>query len=186
MERADGSIGNITMKRELSKPGDGHSMVKGNERGIALFMVLMLLSLLTLLGVWVLDRSSTDLKIAGNYKNAGAAFSMADTAATFATNPANLTAACEYISACTNSSGSNTVWPPPPSPTITMGNNTATMNVKYLNKGPLPVGSIYDADLDASGKPKFSGVYFMVTANGNGPHNATAQIETNVVQVVSN
>jgi hypothetical protein len=185
MERADGSIG--SMKRELSEPGDGHSLVKGNERGIALIMALMLLALLTLLGVWVLDRSSTDLKIAGNYKNAEAAFSMADTAATFASNPANLTAACEFISACTNSSGSHTSWSPPyPNQTISILNSTATVTVKYLNKGPLPLGSIYDADLDASGKPKFSGVYFMVTANGNGPHNATAQIETNVVQVVSN
>ncbi|MGC1456023.1 MAG: PilX N-terminal domain-containing pilus assembly protein [Nitrospirota bacterium] len=161
-------------------------MVKGNERGIALIMALVLLTLLTLLGAWVLDRASTDLKIAGNYKNAEAAFSMADTAVAYASNPANLTAACEYISACTNSTGSNTVWPPSPSPTIIISGNTATVSVRYLNKGPLPVGSIYDADLDSNGKPKFSGVYFMVTANGTGPHNATAQIETNVVQVVSN
>jgi Tfp pilus assembly protein PilX len=183
MEREDGSL--LNMKREQSKPGDGHSMVKGNERGIALIMALVLLTLLTLLGAWVLDRASTDLKIAGNYKNAEAAFSMADTAVSYASNPANLTSACEFISACTNSTGSNTSWSPPAQP-ITMGVNTATVSVKYLNKGPLPAGSIYDADLDASGKPKFSGVYFMVTANGTGPHNATAQIETNVVQVVSN
>jgi len=179
---ANGSIGN--MKRDLiKKPGDGHSMVKGNERGIALIMALVLLALLTLLGVWVLDRASTDLKIAGNYKNAEAAFSMADTAATYASNPANLTQACDFISACTYSTGSNTSWSGPP---ISMGTNTATVSVKFLNKGPLPVGSIYDADLDSNGKPKFSGIYFMITANGSGPHNATAQIETNVVQVVSN
>jgi hypothetical protein len=181
MEHEDGSL--LDMRREQSKPGDGHSMVKGNERGIALIMALVLLTLLTLLGAWVLDRASTDLKIAGNYKNAEAAFSMADSAVAYASNPANLTAACEYISACTNSTGSNTAWPPPPGLSII---SAATVTVTYLNKGPLPAGSIYDADLDASGKPKFSGVYFMVTAKGTGPHNASAQIETNVVQVVSN
>ena len=108
------------MKRELNEPGDGHSMVKGNERGIALIMVLVLLALLTLLGAWALDTSSTDLKIAGNYKNAEAAFSMADTAVAFASNPANLTNACEYISACTSTTGSNTSWSPPGQP-IVMG-----------------------------------------------------------------
>jgi Tfp pilus assembly protein PilX len=183
MECADESIKDT--KRNLLEPGDGHSMVKRNERGIALIMALVLLALLTLLGAWALDTSSTDLKIAGNYKNAEAAFSMADTAAVFASNPANLTDACEFISACTNSTGSNTSWSPPSQP-IVMGANSATVSVRYLNKGPLPLGSIYDADLDASGKPKFSGVYFMITANGIGPHSATSQIETNVVQVVSN
>jgi hypothetical protein len=178
------------MKRELNKP-DGHTMVKGNERGIALIMALMLLALLTLLGVWVLDRASTDLKIAGNYKNAEAAFSMADTAEIYASNPANLSSACDTISACTFSTGSTTSWPLPgalgsPQTPISMASNTATVNVRFLNKGPLPAGSVYDADLDASGKPKFSGVYFMITASGSGPHNATSQIETNVVQVVSN
>ncbi len=78
MECADESMGN--MNRELNEPGPGHSGVMGNERGIALIMVLVLLALLTLLGAWALDTSSTDLKIAGNYKNAEAAFSMADTA----------------------------------------------------------------------------------------------------------
>ncbi len=159
-------------------------MIMRNERGIALIMALVLLALLTMLGVWALDTSSTDLKIAGNYKNAETAFSMADTGATYATNPANLTTACLTISACTNSTGSTTSWP---SPLISLSStNTATVRVEYLNKGPLPAGSIYDADMDANGKPKFSGVYFTVTAYGNGPNNAKSQIETNVVQVVSN
>ena len=159
-------------------------MTVQNERGIALIMVLVLLALLTLLGAWALDTSSTDLKIAGNYKNAEAAFSDADTAATYASDPANLTSACMTISACTNSTGSTTSWSPP---LISLSSsNTATVRVEFLSKGPLPAGSIYDADMDANGKPKFSGVYFNVTAYGNGPNNAKVQIETNVVQVVSN
>ncbi len=159
-------------------------MIIQNERGIALIMALVLLALLTLLGAWALDTSSTDLKIAGNYKNAEAAFSDADTAATYASDPTNLTSACMTISACTNSTGSTTSWSPP---LIALSSsNTATVRVEFLSKGPLPVGSIYDADMDANGKPKFSGVYFNVTSYGNGPNNAKAQIETNIVQVVSN
>jgi type IV pilus assembly protein PilX len=163
---------------------DTDPMSVRDERGIALILALVLLALITMLGVWALDTSSTDLKIAGNYKNAETAFSMADTAVAYASNPDNLTTACLMIPACTNSTGSVISWS---TPTISLSStDTATVKVKYLLKGPLPAGSIYDADVDASGKPKFSGVYFTVSASGNGPNNAKAQIETNVVQVVSN
>jgi Tfp pilus assembly protein PilX len=160
-------------------------MIKRNERGIAMIMALVLLVLLTMLGAWALDTSSTDLKIAGNYHNAETAFSLADTAATFASNPQNLSTACGYITACSNTTASNTSWSPS-SGTISSSSGTASVKVEFLTKGPLPAGSIYDADVDASGNPKFSGVYFSVTANGSGPNNAATQIETNVVQVVSN
>jgi len=159
-------------------------MIIQNERGIAMIMALVLLVLLTMLGAWALDTSSTDLKIAGNYHNAETAFSMADTAATYASNPNILTQACSYITACSNTTVSNTSWSPG-TLSISSG-NTATLKVEYLTKGPLPVGSMYDSDVDASGNPKFSGVYFNVTAFGTGPNNANTQVETNVVQVVSN
>ncbi len=160
-------------------------IIVGNERGIALILAIVLLALLAMLGAWALDTSSTDLKIAGNYKNAETAFSLADSAAAYAANPQILTTACMTISACTDSTGgSSAPWASTPIPLSS--SNTATVSVEFLNKGPLPAGSMYDADMDASGKPKFSGLYFNVTAYGNGPNNAKAQIETNVVQVVSN
>jgi type IV pilus assembly PilX-like protein len=182
MERTDESI--RRMKRELHKPGDGYFMAKGNERGMALIMALVLLALLTMLGAWALDTSSTDLKIAGNYRNAQYAFSLADTTTTYATNPNVLTDACvNHIPACSSFAGANTSYSYP----YFLGVSTvATVTVEYLSKGPLPIGSMFDSDVDASGKPKFSGVYFNVIGSGFGPNSATAQIETNVVQVVSN
>jgi len=62
----------------------------------------------------------------------------------------------------------------------------ASVTVEYLGKGPLPIGSMFDSDVDASGNPKFSGVYFSVVGYGYGLNNAKESIETNVAQVVSN
>jgi len=171
------------MKRELSQRGDGHVMVMGNERGMALIMALVLLALLTMLGAWALDTSSTDLKIAGNYRNAEYAFSMADTVSAYATNPTNLSAACETITACSNTTFSAPNWTYPMTQALV---TVASVTVEYLGKGPLPIGSMFDSDVDASGNPKFSGVYFSVVGYGYGLNNAKESIETNVAQVVSN
>jgi Tfp pilus assembly protein PilX len=160
-----------------------------NERGIALIMALVLLALLTMLGTWALDTSSTDLKIAGNYRNAETAFSLADTAAAYAASPTMLTNACLTISACTSSIGGSTSYT---IPSINISGNTASGTIEFLGKGPLPInGSIYDAQilgLTSSGtsQTSFSGLYFSVTTVGTGPNNAKAQIETTVAQVVSN
>ncbi|HTF99567.1 MAG TPA: PilX N-terminal domain-containing pilus assembly protein [Nitrospirota bacterium] len=159
-----------------------YSRKQGNERGIALIMALVLLVILTLLGIWALDTSSTDLKIAGNYRNAATAFSMADSAVTYASNPTNLTAACLLISACTNSTGTASQW----SATESYGSSSVTVTVIFLSKGPLPPGSMYDADVDANGNPKFSGIYFSAVASDSGPNNAQSVIERNIIQVVSN
>jgi Tfp pilus assembly protein PilX len=180
MERAESRV---WMRGKLDQPGDAHFTVRGNERGIVLVVALVLLAIVTMLGVWVLDSSDTDLKIAGNYRNAENAFSMADSVTRYASNPTNLTSACLTISACTSATGSVTTWPY----TQTSGLVTqATVTVEFLNKGPLPTGSMYDSDVDASGNPKFSGVYFNVVGTGYGPNGSLEQIETNVVQVVSN
>jgi hypothetical protein len=62
----------------------------------------------------------------------------------------------------------------------------ATGTVEFLRSGPLPLGSIYDADVDYNGNPKFHGLYFNVQTSGASVNNAQVTIEAGVVQVVGN
>ncbi len=155
------------------------------ERGVALIIALVMLILLTILGAWVLNSSSTDLHISGNYRNNQQAFYAGDAAINYLTNTNTLTTA--YVGMV----GSNTYCfgPSPchPDAALTMSTvSQATGTIEFLRSGPLPAGSIYDADVDYNGNPKFHGLYFSVEASGTGANNAQAVIEAGVVQVVGN
>jgi hypothetical protein len=148
----------------------------GNERGMALILALVMLALLTILGAWALDTSTTDLKIAGNSRNTQNAFYSADAALAYATNPATLTQA--YLDTQVTGTTKEEV--------ISIGTFTANTAIDFLGAGPLPAGSIYDGDLDMNGKPKFYGLYFAVNTEGKAAKNAAVAVETSVVQVVGN
>lgn len=146
-----------------------------NERGVALFLALGLLALLTILGAWAIGTATTDMKISGNFRNTQNAFYAADAALVYASNPDALTAAYTY----TLATGTTAVW----SQTISIGADTATINVNYQGSGPLPAGSRYDGDLDENGKPKYHGHYFVVNTEGITVNNTTVALEAAVVQV---
>ena len=67
-----------------------------NERGMALVLALVMLVLLTILGAWAIGTASTDLTIAGNFRNTQNAFYSADAALAYAANPDTLTTAYLY------------------------------------------------------------------------------------------
>ncbi len=148
----------------------------GNERGIALIIALVMLVLLTILGAWALTTSSTDLRIAGNYRNTQTAFYTADAMVAYGTNPTTLTTAYSFGTAG---------WSPGHSITVQSG-DTGEANVQFIRSGMLPAGTIYDADLDVNGNPKFHGLYFSVTAKGSSGNSGEVTIESAVVQVVGN
>jgi hypothetical protein len=150
--------------------------ISENERGMALVLVLVMLSLLTILGVWAIDTASSDLSIAGNFRNNQNAFFAADAALAYAANPDTLTKAYLYAAA----TGSAAVW----SEVISIGTVTANIKVNYLGSGPLPAGSLCNGDLDVNGNPRFHGLYFAVNTEGNAANNAVAAVEAAVVQAV--
>jgi hypothetical protein len=156
-------------------PGGG----KG-ERGVALVIALVMLVLLTILGVWVLNSASTDLHISGNYRNNQLAFYAGDAAINYLTNANMLT------TAYTQMTGTNDSYSVPSFPVSNVPLSQATGTVEFLRSGPLPLGSIYDSDVDYNGNPKFHGLYFNVQTSGTGVNNATAVVEAGVVQVVGN
>jgi|GEM_PF-2717240 len=154
----------------------GAAGIPENERGMALLLALVMLALLTILGVWAIGTASSDLSIAGNFRNAQNAFYSADAAFAYAANPETLTKAYVY----TVATGSTAVW----SQVISIGTVTANIKVNYLGSGPLPAGSICDGDLDVNGNPRFHGLYFVVNTEGNAANNAVAAVEAAVVQAV--
>jgi hypothetical protein len=147
-----------------------------SEQGMALIIALVLLVLLTILGIWVLNSASTDLRIAGNYRNNQNAFFTAEAENAYATNSAMLTQAFTSMSGTTLYSV-----PALPAPLA----SSATGTIEYLGSGPLPAGSIYDADVDYSGNPKFYGLFFSAKVIGTGMNNAQALVESGVMQVVA-
>lgn len=154
------------------------AMQLGGERGIALVIVLVMLVLLSILGAWALSTSSADLQIVNNYRNMQQALYAADAMVAYGSNSATLTTAYSEIS------GGDPFWES--SSVSVAANVTGAARVEFIRSGALPPGSIYDADLDVNGNPKFHGLYFAVTGTGKGSNNAQVIIESGVVQVVSN
>ncbi|GFO66841.1 hypothetical protein GMLC_04200 [Geomonas limicola] len=61
----------------------GVAAVVGNERGVAIIVVMGMLLLLTILGTTMLASSTSDIKIAGNYRNSQETFYSAEAALSF-------------------------------------------------------------------------------------------------------
>jgi hypothetical protein len=167
----------------MKAPGGGKS-----ERGVALVIALVMLVLLTILGAWVLNSASTDLHISGNYRNNQQAFFAGDAAVNYLTNANTLTTAYSGMSGTSYSCpGPNEPQcPGMPLTVSTVPFSQATGTIEFLRSGPLPLGSIYDSDVDYNGNPKFHGLYFDIQTSGTGVNNATAVVEAGVVQVVGN
>jgi hypothetical protein len=166
------------MQNVTSSRSHRNSSLAGNECGMVLVLTIVMLALLSILGAMALDASSTDLKIAGNFRNTQEVFYSADAAMAFAINPDTLAQAYAY----TTASGKGTKW----SQVISIGTITVAANIDYIGSGPLPAGEIYDGDLDVNGHPRFHGLYFAVTTDGTAAHNASLAMESAVVQVVGN
>lgn len=76
-------------------PECAHRLPKplANERGVALLLALAMLAIMTVIGVFALDTSTTEVQISGNYRTSQDAFFGADRAAMFALGHANF----EYL-----------------------------------------------------------------------------------------
>jgi hypothetical protein len=168
-----------------SRRSKGPAGIAGNERGVALILALVMLVILTILGAMVLDTSSTDLKIAGNFKNTQSAFYCADAAVGYVTNANTL------MSAFSSTAGfvSGLTWT---SPVVTMSTCSFQANTVFVKQGTLPGGAVYDQDLTQmdpiTGRslPRFFGLYFAVNSNGTAAMNSAVLVKAGVAQVVGN
>lgn len=152
------------------------SNVLTNERGAALVLALAMLTIMSILGAWVLSSSTTEIGISGNYRTSQQAFYAADRAVEYAmvdeaiysnATPANplldmTETMVENIEANTGNSG------------LRQG---APNRVEFLTAGPLPPGS-------GSDPTYFQSRYYAITVTGEGPNNSTARIDAQVARVV--
>lgn len=119
------------MKKKTIEAGSNQGVRRGagacsalrNERGIALIIALVMLTLLGMLGIFALGTSSTSLHIAGNYRNHELAFYNADMGEAFGPNNVNITGMI-------NPYNVNISTPPPPVTGAYLGQTQVT--VQYL------------------------------------------------------
>jgi len=149
----------------------------GNERGMALILALVMLTLLGILGALALDTSTTDLKISGNFRSEQYAFYAGDGGVGYVSNPNTL------VSVYNTGKG----WSANNISVDLSTRSTFSASVTSFLQGPIPQGggaaSIYDADIGSGG---WHGVYTGITSTGASVNNAVIVIEAVVAQAVPN
>ena len=144
-----------------------------NERGVALILTLVMLVVLGLLGALSLSTSSTELHIAGNYRNAQIAFYNADVIEGY--GPNNVTVLSSIKPYVVNSYPSGTTG----YQTVTMPSGAAgstRVRVTFLCASLPTAGMKLDQEI-------FLAYHFLVTTVGKGYNNSEFVSESEVVQI---
>jgi len=142
-----------------------------NERGIALIVAMVMLILLTMIGVFALNTSSTELHIVGNYRNTEVAFFAADGGVAFGQTSTTI-----YDSLVLAPPLPVTTW----NGSVPVSNNSADVGVVWVGSS-----SIVPAKIAAVTDPDAVKVinHFVGTVTGHGPNNATIVIESEFVRL---
>jgi hypothetical protein len=150
---------------------------------MVLALALWMLVILGLLGTVALSMTNTEIRLAGNNRNAQTAFFAADAAVQYAlTSPTVLPTL--------GPSNPDPIWQPgnPPLQSIAVGANGTAQNVMvtYLREGQPPPLPGKDQAVQMNDEPggSFKGLYFLIQATGVGPNNARAGIETLTATIV--
>ncbi len=143
-----------------------------NERGIALIIVLGVLVLLTILGAWVLNTSSTDLRIAGNARNYQLALYYAESGLEYAKTPVPLKTA--------QSAGSQYAW----KMSLSTG-ETATGNTRYVAIVDIPAASSSGSSVTEANtgeSSSYKGLYYIINSFGTS-NNAKVIIQDGIQEM---
>lgn len=145
-------------------PGCGDTMLSrspcANQRGAALIIVLFMLLLLTILGSTLLTSSTTDLQIAGNYRNNQRAFYINDYAYEFLKSEESTASVYDLLPQPNMSTTLTRNMPPDPVTGTTDPVNYTVTNVGCLAGAPAGSGgdsdsgnayNIYSIDISAIG-----------------------------------
>lgn len=133
----------------------------GNERGGALVLALAMLTIMSILGVFALSTSTTEVQITGNYRTSQQAFYAADRAVQFGLAHTGMYAGKSNLATvdANNSIAAGT-----------SGSSLKSGEVAYLGEGPAPPGS----------GTEFASIYHIIKAVGGGPNGAEARVEAQV------
>ena len=171
--------GNRKIKKGTMMPAAAAIHAARNERGIALVVALVMLVLLSILGSFALSTSSSELFIAGNYRNAQDAFYSAEGARERAEmDPLIYSAIVPYTTNMWPASGDYN--------DISVGSTTAKGRVEWITYGPLPPNMATDADLGSGSGSSYQASYYIIRVTGKGRTNTNAEIaiETEIIKIV--
>jgi Tfp pilus assembly protein PilX len=163
--------------------------ISNNEKGIALVLALIMLALLSILGAYALSTSSTELFIAGNYRNTELAFTSADAGAEYGLNQVRLNSAIVNPTTGTwpvagAGSGSDTNFN-----TIAVGPNRAEVKITRVTVGERPIVGIKSSASTTARDTRESSnergnmgslteaTYYVVHSVGYGPANSRVEVE---------
>lgn len=142
-----------------------------NQRGTALVLSLIMLTIMSILGALSLSTSTTELGISSNLRASQEAFYAADRSVEYA-----MTNEAIYDSIGTGEQsldGYNSA--------LLIGDSGlrvgAGSKVEYLTKGALPPGS-------GSDPTYFESRYYVINVTGEGPNNSSSRIESQVARIV--
>jgi len=157
----------------------------GNERGMALIVVLIMLLLLTILGASVLSSTVSDLRITGNSRSSIDVFFAADAALEYAQSNS------EIYSNMISQGNLKATWPGPVAgqkypgyAPVAVGNLNAHVKVDYLSTGPVPPDMGTETDSGLGSGSGFVANYYAVSVVGNGSNDESrAEIEAQVIKL---
>lgn len=177
-----------------------------SERGVALLLVMVVLLLLSILGMTLLNSTTTDLQISGNYRNDVNAFYAADAGLEFAQVHALIYTSLVSVTGSSwpemdhgvllNDDGTptttrNDAYPDYNQITIykdpatkTQPQGTANVQVRFVGSGPVPAG--FGTEVDAGlGGGGFKANFYVISVIADGPNSSShAEVESQVARVV--
>ena len=155
------------------------SLVAGgglNERGMALILVLSMLTIMSLLGVLALSTATTELDITGNMRSSREAFFAGERAVEYAAIAGDIYETIGTDSVNLTSDQADDIQIDHAGYTSGL-DMSATNQVGYLTSGPLPPSAGSDATL-------FEMRYYRISVTGRGPNNSSTRIEAQIGRLV--
>lgn len=151
-----------------------------NEKGTALVLAMFVLVLISIMGVFSLSTTSTDLRITGNVKRANEAFYAAERGIEYASANATIYTTIGVNDYCINLTGCTT------DVTTTdladaSGSSDATVSVTHLYEGSAPVESGTQANAEDGG---VKANYFLIGSTGTGPMSSQKIIEIQIAKII--
>jgi Tfp pilus assembly protein PilX len=148
-----------------------------NERGVALIVALGVMVLLTILGTWVLNTSSTDLRIAGNTRNYQTAFYLAEQGVEYAKSRGQLEAAYNKSSQANPTYTSNSV---------SANASTSSRFLARVELGPSTgLNTKTEANWEDASGGRFKGLFYVISSTG-AANNAVVILNVGIQSVAGN
>ena len=154
----------------------------GNEEGMALIVVLIMILLLTILGTSVLTSTVSDLRITGNNRSSMDAFFAADAALEYAGTNSVIYSNMVLQDGITTWPGGSGQEYPGYAP-VAVGALSAHVKVDYIGTGPIPADMGTEADSGLGSGTGFVANHYAVSVVGKGNNGSRAEVEAQVIKI---